>query len=518
MFAVIHIADFCLQAVLRQEPDLQSHPVALAAVSDSSPAILQCTATARRCGVSAGLTASQAVARCPRLKIRTRSLTRENSAAEILLQTAYAFSPNIESTLPGVCTMDLKGLGLGNQAEIQVWCEKILTTLGSFQLKARIGLGPTPDLALLAAQGETDTGYGASAKKESSQAEFSLVDSLPVVRLSRCPAVTWASDDFVVSLPVATLAPPADILDILGRWGIRTVGEFLALGKAEVAERLGAVTLALFDRVSPAAVRPLKLVVPPESFSEQIEFEGEIETVEPILFWLRQFTGQLAQRLQSIYLVVAQLELRLGLASGGTYERSFKIPSPTGEAPVLFRTLQTHLENVRTESPVISLQLVATPAEPDTHQFGLFENTLRNPNQFAETLARLSALLGSENVGTPVAEPTCRPDAFRVEPPNFEFVPAADLKPANPGQAMPFRRFRPPLPARFEFREDLPAHIASPVFTGAVVDVRGPFRSSGNWWDDTRWAREEWDAELAGGALVRLFRSSDGCFVEGVYD
>src|SRR5438874_514748 len=80
------------------------------------------------------------------------------------------------------------------------------------------------------------------------------------------------------------------------------------------------------------------------------------------------------------------------------------------------------------------------------------------------------------------------------------------------------RRFRPPLPSHIEFRGEKPSLLRSHVFNGAIIETRGPFFISGNWWDAGRWAREEWDVETADGSLFRVFRSPDGCFVEGVYD
>jgi hypothetical protein len=80
------------------------------------------------------------------------------------------------------------------------------------------------------------------------------------------------------------------------------------------------------------------------------------------------------------------------------------------------------------------------------------------------------------------------------------------------------RRFRPPLPAHFEFREEKPALVCSEIFTGAIAETHGPFFSSGNWWDGNRWARKEWDVETIDGSLLRIFCSGDSCFVEGVYD
>ncbi|MGH8024561.1 MAG: hypothetical protein ACRED1_13315 [Limisphaerales bacterium] len=272
----------------------------------------------------------------------------------------------------------------------------------------------------------------------------------------------------------------------------------------------------MFERLSESSARPLKLIPPPEQFSEGIEFENEVETAAPLIFVLRRFVEQLSERLQAIYLVAGTIQFRLALASGGQYEHEFTVPTPTANVEILFRMLQTHLETLRTDSPIVSLALVARPARRERHQFGLFENCLRNPNQFAETLARLSVLAGPGNVGTPALEATHRPDVFEMRRPDFDAVEHSPAKIRNTG--LQLRRFRPPLPADFEFRENGPALVRSESFRGVIAEARGPYLSSGQWWDDRRWAREEWDIEMAGGVLLRVFRSNEGCFIEGVYD
>src|SRR3989449_10014715 len=209
------------------------------------------------------------------------------------------------------------------------------------------------------------------------------------------------------------------ILAILHKWGIHTLGQLAALDKEQLGIRLGPEAVRMWERASGKSERLLKLVRPPESFDESFEFENEIETAEPLLFMLRRFLQQLALRLGATYLVAKELTLRITFANppqdGSAaadkqrYERCFKIPQPTNDVDLLFRMLHTHLENFKSEHPIIAVALNAQPIKPAREQFGLFETTLRNPNQLYESLARLTAFLGADRVGTPVLEETHRP-------------------------------------------------------------------------------------------------------------
>src|SRR5438094_7957530 len=193
-----------------------------------------------------------------------------------------------------------------------------------------------------------------------------------------------------------------EILAILHKWGIHTLGQLAALDKEQLGARLGPEAVRMWERANGQSNRVLKLIRPPESFEENFEFEHEIETAEPLLFMLRRFLEQLALRLNSIYLVAKELTLRITFAnppqdgSAGAdkqvYQRVFKIPQPTNDVDLLFRMLQTHLENFRSEHPIAAVALSAAPIKPVKEQFGLCETTLRNPHQRLETLARLIAL------------------------------------------------------------------------------------------------------------------------------
>jgi len=300
----------------------------------------------------------------------------------------------------------------------------------------------------------------------------------------------------------------------------------------------------MWERANGQSSRLLKLICPPESFEESFEFEREIETAEPLLFMLRRFLEQLAVRLAATYLVAKELTLRITFANSHQdepavagkqiYERVFKIPQPTNNVDLLFRMLQTHLENFRSEHPIVAVALSAEPIKPVREQFGLFEMTLRNPHQLSETLARLTALLGSDRIGTPVREETHRPDAFRMQPFSWHLNSTADKggrSSGTPGSKREtrrssalhilcgaLRRFRPAVSAAVLQDENMPTHVRSAEMSGKIIVQCGPYLLSGNWWDEKSWSCAEWDLQLQNGELVRAHESEGTWKLDWIYD
>jgi len=314
-----------------------------------------------------------------------------------------------------------------------------------------------------------------------------------------------------------------EILAILHKWGVHTLGQLVALNKEELRTRLGSDAVRLWERANGTSTRLLKFVQPPEIFIESFEFDHEIETAEPLLFMLRRFLEQLSLRLSSIYLVARELTLTITFSSAQadasaarTYERTFKIPQPTNDVDLLFRMLQIHLENFKSEHPIVAVALSAQPVRPASQQFGLFETALRNPQQLYETLARLSALLGADRVGSPVLEETHRPDAFRMEPFDWGFNAGGTPASTEEKQLIALRRFRPP--ARTSIFVSEHRHLESGKLRGQIVDQSGPFLLSGNWWDEKAWARAEYDMQLENGELVRAHQGQLKWAVDGIYD
>jgi protein ImuB len=495
LYAVIHLADFALQALLRNDPAFATapeRPVALLDAERRDAIIIALTSSARAAGVELGQSAPQALARCAKLILRTPQPTAEEEARAALLAAAFSVSPMVEATAPGLCTLNLAGRPRDCREPA---LRGALDQLQRFGLIATAGLATTPLLAFYAA------------------AQASAAEPLCVVDNGRA---------LLEALPISAGEPSREMASILAGWGVHTLGDLTRLPKADVTQRLGPEGLALWERAAGETHRPLQLYTPPPVFTASMEFENEIETLEPLLFILRRFLDRLALELRNASKAAAEIKIALDLADDTRYERSFRLPEPTTREEILFRTLHTHLETLHTPAAIKALRLELEPTRPLERQHGLFDSALRDAHGFAETLARAVAIVGSGGVGTPVAENSHRPDAIRLTAPP-PIVPASSAgEPLHPPQGPALRRFRPPLPAKVELSRNghSPAYLWADDIQGEVKGYLGPWSSSGDWWEIGRaWHHEIWEVELESGGLYRLLNSADGSwYLEGEYD
>ena len=175
MFATIYLPNFYLQAAMRHQPPNQSagetpagptdspqnesvrladkmsvlQPVALIEEQENKPVIIQLNHAAESAGVRKGMTPSQALARCLRVVIKTRERAQEKSINEILIQHAFTLSPFVESTAPGVCTIQFgRQAGcLSSTAKVS----RVIEQLAECEITAQAGIAHLPDASYLAA-------------------------------------------------------------------------------------------------------------------------------------------------------------------------------------------------------------------------------------------------------------------------------------------------------------------------------------------------------------------------------
>jgi len=88
------------------------------------------------------------------------------------------------------------------------------------------------------------------------------------------------------------------------------------------------------------------------------------------------------------------------------------------------------------------------------------------------------------------------------------------------------RIFRPPVDIAVTMQDGRPAHINYPknkAMQGEILWAAGPWRSSGDWWEQQGWARDEWDIAVQGETVIALYRLVRDrlygkWFLEGTYD
>ena len=146
MFATIYLPNFYLQAATRHQPELRVKPVALIEERERKPVIIQLNDTADKAGIRKGMIPSQALARSLQVTIKVRAPTQEKAIQEILLHYAFTLSPFVESTAPGVCTIQFT-----DYRHLSLKLAQVIEQLAKCEITAQAAIAPTADTSFLAA-------------------------------------------------------------------------------------------------------------------------------------------------------------------------------------------------------------------------------------------------------------------------------------------------------------------------------------------------------------------------------
>jgi protein ImuB len=487
-FASIYIPDFSIQAVVRGEPALRQRAVVLIEGSPPLERVVARNEAAARIGLDLGMTKSQA-AQFPSLEIRQRSRSAEQSTHAALLDLGWSVSPCVEDTAADSIVVDLAGLAclLGSEEEIANLLAKRASDLG---LIVQIAVSANLDVALHAARG------------------FPGITAIPPGEESQR----------IGPLPIQVFSPAAEILETFERWGVRSCEALARLPLLQLSERLGQQGVQLHRWARGTSVRSMILAEPTLSFEEEIALEYAAEELEPLAFLLGRLLDQLCARLTARSLAACTLRLRFGLDTAcdheaspengnrrpddkKSYEKTFTLPVPMRDSKMLLKLLRLHLQSDPPSAPIVHIFLAADPASPRVTQEGLFLPSAPDPEKLELTIARLVNIVGNSHVGSPRLIDSHRPDAFQMS----RFLPARDAQPVRQKtigverECKPvtaFRCFRPAQRARVTLHEGRPAHISFPTVHGEVAAASGPWRTSGEWWREDAWHREEWDVEI----------------------
>jgi protein ImuB len=493
--ACLLVVDFPLAALLRAEPDLRGRPVATVERDEPRAPLTAVSAEALRLGLRAGLSIAEARTLCHRLVIRRPSAELLRSATEAAIDVADSFSPRVENAAPGVVFLEIEGLRslFGTESHLAT---SLMARLRRVGLEGRVGTASTKTVAWLAARASE----GVDVVKPGEERR----------RLA--------------ALPMTILEPPPEVTVTLERWGIRTLGQLAGLPSTAVSWRFGDIGIRLWKTARGEDDGPLVPLPRPQRFEENVDCGYAIDSVEPLSFLLRAALERLTARLEIRGLRAGDLTLALRLEGGGLEERVLHVAAPTNEVKALLAFARLELERHPPSTGVEWFRLAAVAEKLRPVELDLFVPAGPTPQDLGLTIARLAAVAGIDRIGCPAVIDSHRPEAFHVARFIFAGAGAAKTNVSSGRSPLVLRAFRPPAAIEVMYDRGRPDFVRADAnhekFGGRVVTLAGPWRLSGEWWRDSPFARDYYDAELSDGGVYRIYRDHDSgdWFADGVYD
>jgi protein ImuB len=443
----------------------------------------------------------------------------EISNQEILTDFAYNFSPLVEQASSHAVVIDVSGcellFGSAYQLANQIAGQAKKSKLeGGLEAKVNVALAENPDAAIHAARFLKGITFVAAGEELTCLGEFPL-----------------ASLDF--SLAGVEEKRAEEIFGILKLWGVQNFRDFADLPLEGISQRLGAEGIRLQKLAQGKTERHLRLKQSSPVFASSIELEHAIVELEPLSFILARLLNQICASLNSYALATNELLVKMHLEDQSVHERKLVLPYPMRDHKVLLKLLLLDIEMHPPQAAVMKVSIDCEAVKPRVLQNGLFIPLAPAPDKLELTLARLSKLVGEQNIGSPVLLDTNRPDAFSIK--RFvlktkEHRKRSSNRKSELGnrQCLGFRMFRPPLRAIVEVTNGLPKQVSAwgtqrSVY-GKVINLAGPWRNTGDWWRNDCWARDEWDVAIESNrneqAAYRIYRelNNGNWFIEGNYD
>jgi protein ImuB len=563
-FACIFVPDFPVEVLLRAEPELRS--CATAVLEGKAPLQKVCTVNekARRNGILPGMTKLQ-IATCPGLVLRNRSALQEAAAHAALLDCAQSFSPRVEDAGCDTVLLDLAGLEplFGSLPKIARDLARRACDLG---LESHVAVASNPDTAVLAAYGFS----GVTVIPEGKEAW--QLGSLPLEVLFRRDSNLQNMEILerwgIRNLRALATLPDIALSERLGQEGVR----LQQLARGCISRTLIPIEAPLIFEEAIELEYPLMLLEPLAFLLSRL--------LEQLC--ARLGTRALATQELRLNLTLEQMPDGCGPTTNhvGTgaptrpgraqdrqhFHRNLRLPVPLLDPKIFLKLLQLDLNAHPPGAPIVKIHLLAEPARPRATQGGLFLPPSPEPEKLELTLARIAGIVGENKVGSLRLLDTHRPEGFLMQrfapnggknsvvknnvgnnkdqrgtrlilrrrnldrneyngrasdPPS----PDSNLQTAE-NTVTALRIFRPPARATVTVDEGRPTRIVCPKrkeICGEILWAAGPWRTSGDWWEQEGWARDEWDIalqETAGIVLYRLVRDSlTGQWqVEGSYD
>lgn len=246
--------------------------------------VLACSPAARAEGVRRGLRKREAQGRCPQLVVIEHDPARDARAYEPVVAAVEELTPGVEVVRPGVCGVAAKG-PVGYYGGEEQAAERLVEHIALHcEVEAQAGIADGTFAALLAARRGQLVPAGATA-------------------------------EFLAGMDVSTLDRP-ELVDLLRRLGIRTLGDFAALPAGDVLARFGFDAAYAHRLASGVDDRPLAVRSPPPDLVVTGEYDPPLERVDMAAFAARALADRLHETLAAHGLAATRLGIEAHTAAG----------------------------------------------------------------------------------------------------------------------------------------------------------------------------------------------------------
>lgn len=351
------------------EPVTSTAETALAVITANH--VVACSHAARALGVRRGMRRREAQSRCPDLVILPRDEIAEARAFEPIVTAIESVAPGVEITRPGLAAIGAQGptryFG-GESAVVHALSRRI----GELVADALIGIADGSFAAEQAARRGVVVPTGGSAP-------------------------------FLAELPIDTV-DCAELVDLLRRLGIRTLGAFAALPARDVLARFGPAGAWIHRQCGGRDARPIAARAPAAEHAVDITFEPALERIDVVAFSARATVEQFITGLLSHGLACTCLEVIAQSENGEETVRRWRQSGVLTAVDVLDR-IRWQLEGWQPSSGVTMVRLVPVQVVPTgAHQQSLWGGSSAGDERAHRALARVQTLLGHGSVLTPVRE------------------------------------------------------------------------------------------------------------------
>ncbi|MHC2998787.1 DNA polymerase Y family protein [Microbacterium sp. HJ5] len=295
--------------------------------------VAACSTSARAEGVRRGQRRRDAQARCPGLVVVPADAARDHRAFAPVVARIEERAPGVQLVRPGLCALRAKGPAryYGGEIEAARVLLDALRDLGLADVRAGIADGPfTAEQAAKVGASAADPVFSVLA---GAAPGFLAPLSVGVLDASSLGAGAPASGS-------------ADLVGLLARLGVQTLGEFAAMPPERVRERFGERGVRLHALSGGLDSRPVEPSTPPPELHREIAFEPPLEIADQVAFGMRVTADDFIAGLGAIDLVCTELRVELVGDRGERSERVWLHPGSFDAAAVVDRVRWQLAEDV----------------------------------------------------------------------------------------------------------------------------------------------------------------------------